>query len=92
MKKSARYYNSPEGAEARKKKQDYDAKFNRRPEQRAKRAALNKENRKRGTYGNGDGKDLSHTKDGLKYKPQSVNRGSKSDAPGDRRARGRARR
>ena len=29
-----------------------------------KRAALNKENRKRGTYGNGDGKDVSHKKDG----------------------------
>jgi hypothetical protein len=29
-----------------------------------KRANLNKENRKRGTYGNGDGKDVSHKKDG----------------------------
>jgi hypothetical protein len=29
-----------------------------------KRASLNKENRKRGTYGNGDGKDVSHKKDG----------------------------
>ena len=29
-----------------------------------KRATLNKENRKRGTYGNGDGKDVSHKKDG----------------------------
>jgi hypothetical protein len=29
-----------------------------------KRAALNKENRKRGTSGNGDGKDVSHKKTG----------------------------
>jgi hypothetical protein len=29
-----------------------------------KRTKLNKENRKRGTYGNGDGKDVSHKKDG----------------------------
>ena len=29
-----------------------------------KRTELNKENRKRGTYGNGDGKDVSHKKDG----------------------------
>lgn len=29
-----------------------------------KRSKLNKENRKRGTYGNGDGKDVSHKKDG----------------------------
>jgi hypothetical protein len=88
MKKSARYYNSAQGAEARKKKQAYDKKFNARPEQKVKRAALNAENRKRGTYGNGDGKDLSHTKNGLRYKPQSVNRGSKSDQPGDVRSRG----
>jgi hypothetical protein len=29
-----------------------------------KRTTLNKENRKRGTYGNGDGKDVFHKKDG----------------------------
>ena len=38
----------------------YDAK----PSQRKKRAALNADNRKRGTYGNGDGKDVSHNTDG----------------------------
>ncbi len=38
----------------------YDAK----PSQRKKRANLNAENRKRGTYGNGDGKDVSHKTDG----------------------------
>ena len=38
------------------------AKYNRKPAQKKRRAALNKENRRRGTYGNGDGKDLSHKK------------------------------
>ena len=38
----------------------YDAK----PMQIKKRSELNKENHKRGTYGNGDGKDVSHKKDG----------------------------
>lgn len=40
------------------------AKYNRKPAQKKRRAALNKENRKRGTYGNGDGKDVSHKKNG----------------------------
>jgi len=31
---------------------------------RIKSGELNRENRKRGTYGNGDGKDVSHKKDG----------------------------
>ena len=40
------------------------AKYNRKPAQKKRRAALNKENRKRGTYGNGDGLDVSHTRGG----------------------------
>ena len=40
------------------------AKYNRKPAQKKRRAALNKENRKRGTYGNGDGKDVSHKANG----------------------------
>ena len=39
------------------------------------RAALNKANRKAGTYGNKDGKDMSHTKSGKLVKErQSKNR------------------
>ena len=39
------------------------------------RAALNKANRKAGTYGNGDKKDMSHTKSGkLVKEKQSRNR------------------
>ena len=45
----------------------YQKKYDGTKLQIAKRAALNKENRKRGTYGNGDGKDVSHKKDGKTF-------------------------
>lgn len=35
-----------------------------------------------------EGDDVSHTPKGLTTKPRRINRGSKSDMPGDRRARG----
>lgn len=87
--RSAVYYSK--NRRARKRKQAYDKKFNNRPSEIRKRTLLNRENRRRGTYGNGDGKDLSHTSNGLVYKDQSVNRGSTNDTPGDKRARGRKR-
>lgn len=40
------------------------AKYNRKPAQKKRRAALNKDNRNKGTYGNGDGLDVSHKKSG----------------------------
>ena len=53
----------------------YQAKYDSSKLQIKKRSALNKENRKRGTYGNGDGKDVSHQKNGkTTLKPKSVNR------------------
>jgi hypothetical protein len=59
----------------RDKKKAYDKKYNSSVEQRRYRAELNKENRKKGTYGNKDGKDVSHTKNGkLVSEPQSKNR------------------
>ena len=42
----------------------YQKKLDATLKQRKKRAALNKENRRRGTYGNGDGLDVSHKQDG----------------------------
>jgi hypothetical protein len=84
--KSAKYYAS--NPEAKAKKDAYNKEFNKKPEQRAKRSELVKVNRDRGTYGNGDGKDASHTKKGIVMKSASANRGSKSDTAGDRRARG----
>jgi uncharacterized phage-associated protein len=86
MGKSAKYYNSNSKAKAAKKK--YDTEFNKKPDQVKKRTELNKINRTLGTYGNGDKMDMSHTKEGIKPKPQSENRGSSKDMPGDKRSRG----
>jgi len=55
---------------------------------RAERNRLRKEAEKAGKVKKGDKKDISHTKNGARVKPRSVNRGSKSDMPGDRKARG----
>ena len=51
-------------AKSSKAKLRAQAKYNRKPAQKKRRAALNRENRKRGTYGNGDGLDVSHKKNG----------------------------
>ena len=86
MKRTAKFYATH--PESKAKKAAYDKRNDARPERRARRAELVKINRDKGTYGNGDGKDWSHTKNGLVMKKASVNRGSKSDTAGDRRARG----
>ena len=86
MKRTAKFYATH--PEARAKKAAYDKKNDARPERRARRAELVKINRDKGTYGNGDGKDWSHTKNGVVLKKASVNRGSKTDSSGDKRARG----
>ena len=62
-------------------KRDYKAeykKFQSSPKSKKYRAELNKYNRKKGTYGNGDGKDASH-KGGkiVGFEEQSKNRGRK---------------
>ena len=87
--RTARYYRTH--PKARRKKAAYDKKFNQKPEQRRKRSELTVKNRQHDRkYGKASrkGKDLSHTSRGLVYKKSSVNRGSKSDSAGDRRARG----
>lgn len=87
--RSTKYYR--EHPEARRKKAETDKKINSRPEQKAKRRELGRENYEHDKkYGKGsrEGKDLSHTSSGLRYKPSSINRGSKSDTKGDKKARG----
>jgi len=86
MKKTAKYYK--ENPEAKEKKDAYQKKYNKKPREVKKRVELNKINRVKGTYGNGDGLDMAHTKKGIVKKKASINRGSKSDSPGDKRARG----
>lgn len=84
---SAKYYRK--NKKARDKKKKTDTKVNKRSDQMAKRRELGRKNYatdKKG--GNRKGKDLSHTKSGLRYKDSSKNRGSRGDTAGDRRARG----
>lgn len=87
LSKSAKYYR--DHPEARKKKQAYDAKLNRRPEQRKKRSQLVAERRKRGIYGKG-GKDVSHEKGGTRLRSVKSNRGNSKNTKGDRNARGKS--
>lgn len=85
--KSAKYYaNNPS---ARKKKAATDKKINSRPNQVTKRVEANRARRQAKSAGkNVTGKDASHTKNGIRFKDSSKNRGSKSDSNGDKRARG----
>jgi hypothetical protein len=85
-KTSKHYAKNPESAE---KHRAYQRKYNKTEKAKDYRAALNKENRKRKTYGNGDGLDVSHQPNGkTKLEPASKNRGDKNNTAGDRRARG----
>lgn len=71
--KSAKYFASH--PEARAKKNAYNKEYHSSEERNKYRAELNQANRKAGTYGNGDGKDMSHTKDGkIVREKQSSNR------------------
>jgi hypothetical protein len=71
--KSAKYFASH--PEARAKKNAYNKEYHSSPERVAYREKLNNANRRAGTYGNGDGKDMSHTKDGkLVKETKSTNR------------------
>ena len=87
---STEYYRTH--PKARKKKAATDKKINARPEQKAKRRELGRKNyetdKKKGKSFR-KGKDLSHTKNGLRYKSIKANRGSRSDTKGDRNARSR---
>ena len=58
-------YSGPKYANGNYK--SYQKKYDASKLQIKKRSALNKENRKRGTYGNGDGKDVSHKKNGKTF-------------------------
>lgn len=86
---SAEYYRTHPKARERKKR--YDTRFESSPTQKAKRRELARHNAVHDKkYGAASlkGMDASHTKSGIRYKSSSVNRGSKTDMAGDRRARG----
>jgi len=70
--KSAKYFqNNPE---AKAKKDAYNTEYHKTSERKTYRAKLNKANKDAGTYGNGDNKDMSHGKKGLRKESQSSNR------------------
>jgi hypothetical protein len=74
--KSAKYYQ--ENPDARKKKKSYDTEYHSTDSRREYRSELNKANREKGTYGNGDGKDAAHTsKTKTRMQSQSKNRADK---------------
>ena len=78
--KSTNYYRSH--ADALKIKQAYAKKYDKKPSQVKKRTELNAENRKRGTYGNGDKLDVSHKQGGgTKLEGQSKNRARNRGKP-----------
>ena len=60
--KSTQHYRK--NKESHRKKLAYQKKYNKKTSQVKKRVELNRINREKGTYGNGDGKDVSHTKCG----------------------------
>jgi hypothetical protein len=89
MKKSAKYYK--DNPKSYNKKKAYDKKYNK--ENVANRVRANKDNRKMGTYGNGDGLDVCHkgkikTKMKVRLCRASANRGDTNDTKGDKKARG----
>jgi len=70
---SAKYLHSHPAARANKKA--YDTAYHKTEKRKEYRSELNKANRDAGTYGNGDGKDKSHNKNGkLTNEKQSSNR------------------
>ena len=87
LSRTAKFYR--DNPKARDKRDAYAKKYNAKPENKRKRSLLNKENRKRGTYGNGDGLDVSHLGNGkTKLEKASKNRANGTRTAGDRRSRG----
>jgi len=74
--RTAKYYQ--ENPDARKKKKEYDTEYHSTDSRREYRSELNKVNREKGTYGNGDGKDVAHkSKTKTRMQSQSKNRADK---------------
>jgi hypothetical protein len=79
--RSAKYYH--ENRDAAKKKAEYDNKYHATEERKQYRAELNKANKKAGTYGSGDNKDMSHTKSGRLVK-ESMSKNRARNGEGNR--------
>ena len=86
LSRTARFYRK--NKKSREKRNEYQKKYNKKPGQVKRRVFDNKKNREFGTYGNYDGKDVSHKGNRIVLERASKNRGSKTATAGDRRARG----
>lgn len=74
--RTAKFYQS--NPDARAKKEAYDKEYHSTAERKKYRSELNKENRERGTYGNGDKKDVAHkSRTRTRMQSQSKNRADK---------------
>ena len=60
-----------------KKRLEQQAKYNKTDKGLKIRVNANKANKKLGTYGNGDGKDAAHTKNGIQLASKKANRSKK---------------
>ena len=60
--------------EARRKKIAYDTEYHATKKRKEYRSELNSKNKEAETYGNGDGLDVSHTKNGTSKEPEGQNR------------------
>jgi hypothetical protein len=72
------------------KKRDYQkeyAKYGKGGKAKKYRASLNKINRRKGTYGNGDGLDEAHVGTSDKTSPQSESKNRANNRPQKRRSR-----
>tara|TARA_B100000497_G_scaffold124097_1_gene157966 strand:- start:384 stop:698 length:315 start_codon:yes stop_codon:yes gene_type:complete len=86
LSRTARFYRK--NKKAREKRNEYQKEYNKKPKEVQRRVFDNKKNREFGTYGNYDGKDVSHKGNRIVLERASKNRGSKTATAGDRRARG----
>lgn len=86
LSRTARFYRK--NKKAREKRNEYQKEYNKKPDEVTRRVLNNKKNREFGTYGNYDGKDVSHKGNRIVLERASKNRGSKTATAGDRRARG----
>lgn len=88
--RTAKFYH--DNPEANEKKLEYMKKYNKKPGRQKYRALLQAINRKNGTHGNLDDKDVSHiSKEKTISEHQSKNRGNKKRIffrPGKKRKRG----
>ena len=83
--KTMKYYKTKKGLKSYKKKLEQDVERSTSKEGLRKRAELKRARRKLKPPKD---KDVSHTANGYRIKSKKANRGSRSDMPGDRRARG----